>query len=242
LTSSGPRIASELAAWGELRRLRRSPVFTANGNGGAPGAPVLLIPGFMSTAAGMSVMAGWLRRRGHGVTQAPIGMNWDCAEASIDRLQGVLEKMSEEAGGPVAIVGHSRGGHMARVLAVRNPQRVAAIVTLGMPPLDRRAIHPVVQVPAAVVGLLGSARVPGLFGVGCFRGECCRGFRDDLHGPFPGGVPFTAVYSREDGIVDWRMAGDPAAERRDVRSSHVGMPVNAEVYEVIAGSLATVVG
>lgn len=240
--SSGPRIANELAAWGELRRLRRSPVFTANGNGDARGAPVLLIPGFMSTAAGMSVMAGWLRRRGHGVTQAPIGMNWNCAEASIERLEGVLEQMSEEAGGPVAIVGHSRGGHMARVLAVRNPQHIAAIVTLGMPPLERRAIHPAVQAPAVVVGLLGSAGVPGLFGVTCFRGDCCRGFRDDLHGPFPDGVPFTAVYSRDDGIVDWRMAGDTSAERRDVRSSHVGMPVNAEVYEVIAGSLATVVG
>jgi hypothetical protein len=111
-----------------------------------------------------------------------------------------------------------------------------------MPPLERRAIHPLVQVPAAAVGLLGTAGVPGLFSVGCFRGDCCRGFRADLLGPFPSGVGFTAVYSREDGIVDWRMAGDAAAERREVRSSHVGMPVNADVYRVIAGSLATVVG
>jgi pimeloyl-ACP methyl ester carboxylesterase len=240
--SSGPRIQNELAAWGELRRLRRSPIFSANGAGVSSPAPVLLVPGFMSTAAGMSVMAGWLKRRGYAPKRAEVGMNWNCAEAALAQLEPMLERLAEEAGRPVAIVGHSRGGQFARVLAVRRPELVGAIVTLGMPPLDRRAIHPVVQVPAATVGLLGTLGLPGLFGYACFFGECCSGFRDDLHGPFPERVPFTAVYSRDDGIVDWRMAGDPAAQRRDVRSSHVGMPVNGEVYEVIAGSLATVVG
>jgi triacylglycerol lipase len=236
------RIRDELAIWGELRRLRADPVFAAGDRNGEGVAPVLLIPGFLSTAAGMSVMAGWLRRRGHRVTQAPIGMNWNCAEASIGRLDILLEQIAADAGRPVAIVGHSRGGHMARVLAVRRPELVGGIVTLGMPPLERRAIHPVVQVPAAAVGLLGTLGVPGLFRYSCFYGECCRGFRDDLHGAFPERVPFTGVYSRRDGIVDWQMAGDSAADRREVRSSHVGMPVNADVYRVVAGSLATVAG
>jgi pimeloyl-ACP methyl ester carboxylesterase len=190
----------------------------------------------------MTVMAGWLKRRGYAPKRAEVGMNWNCAEAGLERLEPLLEQLAADASRPVAIVGHSRGGQLARVLAVRRPDLVAGIVTLGMPPLERRAIHPVVQVPAATVGLLGTLGVPGLFGYACFFGKCCRGFRGDLHGPFPAGVPFTAVYSREDGIVDWRMAGDPAAERREVRSSHVGMPVNAEVYEAIDASLATVVG
>ena len=46
-----------------------------------------------------------------------------------------------------------------------------------------------------------------------------------------------AVYSRSDGIVDWRSCLDPAAEHVEVRSSHCGMSVNAAVYEVVRRAL-----
>ena len=43
----------------------------------------------------------------------------------------------------------------------------------------------------------------------------------------------TAIYSRSDGIVDWRACQDPDAELVEVSSSHCGMAVNAEVYRVL---------
>lgn len=45
------------------------------------------------------------------------------------------------------------------------------------------------------------------------------------------------MYSRRDGIVDWRGCLDPAAEHVEVRSSHCGMTHDIAVYERIAQAL-----
>ncbi len=50
-------------------------------------------------------------------------------------------------------------------------------------------------------------------------------------------VPYTALYSRTDGIVDWRSCLDPHAELIEVRASHLGMGLNAEVYAELAHAL-----
>ena len=49
---------------------------------------------------------------------------------------------------------------------------------------------------------------------------------------------YVAIYSRNDGIVDWRACLDPDAEHVEVRSSHCGMAVNTEVYRVLERVLA----
>jgi triacylglycerol lipase len=50
-------------------------------------------------------------------------------------------------------------------------------------------------------------------------------------------VRAVAVYSRTDGIVDWRACLDPGAEHVEVRASHVGMAVNAAAWRAVAGAL-----
>ena len=76
-----------------------------------------------------------------------------------------------------------------------------------------------------------------MFSVRCLRGECCERFRADLAGDFPSDVGFTALYSRTDGVVDWRACLDPAAEQIEVRASHLGMGLNAEVYAEVGHAL-----
>ena len=61
---------------------------------------------------------------------------------------------------------------------------------------------------------------------------------DDLSGEFPSKTRFVAVYSRTDGIVDWRACLDPAARHVEVDSTHCGMSVHGEVFEVVARALA----
>jgi triacylglycerol lipase len=82
--------------------------------------------------------------------------------------------------------------------------------------------------------------VPGLFSVRCLLGECCESFRAALGGPFPPGVPYVAMYSRTDGIVDWRACLDRGAtEHVEVDASHLGMGLNRYVYEHVAAALAS---
>jgi hypothetical protein len=53
----------------------------------------------------------------------------------------------------------------------------------------------------------------------------------------PAEVEFTAIYSRRDGIVDWRACVDPAARAVEVRSSHVGMAFDPAVIAAVAVAL-----
>ena len=221
----------------ERAALLRDPVFKSRGVPRGDGAPVLLIPGFLAGDASLALMARWLKELGYRPGRARIRANVGCSERVVTHLGHELEALADRRGRRVLIVGQSRGGSMARVLGVRRPDIVEAIVTLGSPLLDEFAVHPFVRNQVRAVALLGSLGVPGVFSYGC-RGECCATARRDLGVPFPEQVGFTSVYSRSDGIVQWRACLDPAAEQVEVRSSHVGMAANPEVYRAIARALA----
>ena len=47
----------------------------------------------------------------------------------------------------------------------------------------------------------------------------------------PAGVDFTAIYSRRDGIVDWRACIDPLARAVEVTASHTGMAFDPRVAD-----------
>jgi hypothetical protein len=87
-----------------------------------------------------------------------------------------------------------------------------------------------------VVGALGALGVPGLLSTRCWRGgPCCDDLWNELQRPVS--VPFLSVYSRSDGIVDFRACLDPAARHAAVDGSHLGMAVNPAVYRLIAEEL-----
>jgi hypothetical protein len=101
------------------------------------------------------------------------------------------------------------------------------------------AVHPLVLAQIGLVGALGTARLPGMFRVSCLRGTCCSEFRTAMTGPFPDDVGYVAVYSRSDGIVQWRSCLDPAADELvEVRASHCGMGVNAQAFLAVANAMA----
>jgi pimeloyl-ACP methyl ester carboxylesterase len=226
------RVALEHAA------LRRDPVLKGEGVARGAGAPVMLLPGFLAGDPSMGTMAAWLKRIGYHPCRAEMRANVDCAERAIGRLEGALERKHERFGGKVALVGQSRGGALARLLAVRRPELVSGVVTLGSPLVDQLAVHPLVRGGVFGVGLLGTLGVPGLFSRGCLTGDCCARAREDAVALFPEGVGFVSVYSKSDGIVDWRSCLDPAADQVEVSASHIGMSAHADTYRVIARSLA----
>ena len=230
--------------WGEARvglehaALRRHPVYRGEGVAPGDGAPVLLVPGFLAGDVSLGVMAAWLKRIGYRPCRAGIRANVDCTSRALERLDGQLERFAERHGRQVTVVGQSRGGSLARILAVRRPELVAGVVCLGSPILDPLAVHPFVRAQVEVVAALGSLGIRGLFSHACRFGSCCREARADATASWPETVRFTSVYSRSDGIVDWRSCLDPHARHVEVRSSHVGMAVNPAVFEVVAGALA----
>ena len=226
------RIALEHAA------LRRDPVLQGDGVPRGDGAPVLLVPGFLAGDPSLATMAGWLKRVGYRPCRARMRANVDCTTRALDRLEESAEHLAERHGRPVAIVGQSRGGTMARGLAMRRPALVSQIVTLGSPLVDQFAVHPLVRAQVTALGALGTLGLPGLFGRGCGSGECCAETRAQASERFPDDVGFVSIYSRTDGIVDWRACLDPDAEHVEVEASHIGMSVNAQVFRAIGSALA----
>jgi len=217
--------------------LLRSPVYRGDGVADAGGQPVMLLPGFLAGDNSLTLMTQWLRRTGHHTSKAGIRMNVNCSGAAVDCLEKRLERMAERHGRRVAIVGQSRGGQFAKALAVRRPELVSGIVTLGTPTYSPSSIHPLVRVQVFAVGVLGSLGTPGLFRRSCLSGDCCRSFAEEVVAPFPEGVGYLSVYSRKDGIVDWRSCLDPDAEHLEVAASHCGMSVNSRAYRAVADAL-----
>lgn len=228
------RIAAERLA------LLRDPVLRGDGVARGDSRPVLLVPGFLAGDASLTPMARWLRDLGYWPARARMRVNVDCATRAVERLEGELEQLVQRHGRRAVVVGQSRGGSMARVLAVRRPDLLDGIVCLGSPLMDPLAVHPLVRAQVIAVGLLGSLGVPGLFSRECRDGDCCALTREQAQAPFPDGVRFVSLYSRSDGIVDWRTCLDPAAENVEVGGSHVGMAVNRSVFRAVGAALAPV--
>src|SRR3954454_18170070 len=222
----------------EAATLLRSAVFRGGGVPAGDGRPVLLIPGFMAGDGSLGTMTQWLRQNGYHTRRAGIRMNVGCSARACTRTEERLERFAEESGERVALVGQSRGGIFARHLAVRRPDLVSGIVTLGSPTVNQLSTHPLVLAQVALVGVLGTTRFPGMLRMSCLRGECCKRFRDEFHADVPPEVGYTAIYSKTDGIVNWHACLDPSAEQVEVRASHVGMGANAEVYAEIGNALA----
>lgn len=224
--------------WGELRYsgelaglLARSALHPPRRRADAP--PVLLIPGFMAGDASLAVMRRWLTRRGHRVAMSGILANVNCAERIVSRLELRLQDLAEECGAPVVLIGQSRGGALARALAVRDPDSVCGLVTLGSPVCESLAVSESVLRTVRWMARLGDLGIPGLFSSNCHEGECCESFRAHLAAPLAAHIEAAAVYSRSDAIVDWHACLDPYADCVEVHSSHCGMSVHPAVYRVL---------
>ena len=158
--------------WGELRYGGELARLLADGELRTPrrrhrAQPVLLIPGFMAGDASLTVLRNWLRRRGHPVQLSGIRANVDCAERAVSRLEAHLQAFASEAGRPVFLIGQSRGGALARSLAVRNPHAVSGLVMLGSPVRDPLAVSAPVLRTVRWLARLGDLGLPGMFSSSC---------------------------------------------------------------------------
>jgi pimeloyl-ACP methyl ester carboxylesterase len=221
----------------ELAGLLRSPTFLRAGQALDP-EPVLLVPGFLAGDGSLQLLGSWLRRRGHRVCTAAMWANVDCSGEAADRLEARLERFSERCGARVVIIGQSRGGTLGRALGSRRPDLVSRVVMLGSPIRDQMAINPFVRVALSITAILGTLGVPGLLSAGCLDGECCAEVHEELNRDLDPGVRAVAIYSRSDGVVDWRSCLDPhATDLVEIGASHCGMAVSRAAWRAVAEAL-----
>jgi triacylglycerol lipase len=214
--------------------LRASPVFYGCGVSRGDGSAAVLVPGFLGTDWYLLELYGWLARLGYRPYLSRIGRNAECLDLLSRRLLETVETARAATGRPVHLIGHSLGGMLARSLAARRSELVASVVTLGSPFRGVRS-HPLV--------LLASDRVREQVRredrPDCYTGFCRCEAVTGLASPIPASVPQLAVYTKTDGIVDWRVCvnDDPATDV-EVTGTHVALVANPGAYRAIARHLA----
>lgn len=164
--------------------------------------PVLLLPGFMSTQRGLAVIERRLQRDGYGVIPLNLGgllgtFNTRSIEESALLVREKVERLYRLYDlGPLAIVGHSKGGLIGRYYIKRlgGHERACGLVTLGSPHHGS---------PSAYMG----AALTGLFAPSIWQLTPMSTFIRKLKaGPFPEHVHFASIYSKADTIAPFPCA------------------------------------
>lgn len=199
--------------------------------------PVLLVPGFMAGDGTLKAMSMFLRNQGFRTYRAQIRVNAGCTREAADRLESRLESIATRRNRRVTVVGHSLGGMLARGLASRRPDLIEGIVSMGSPVLAPGAVHRVLVWDARMLARLTRAGFGGMMSSDCFGGECARLSWEESQEALDPELAFTAIYSRRDGIVDWRACLDPAAVLVEVRTSHCGMAMDPVVMDHVLTAL-----
>ncbi|HKW72119.1 MAG TPA: hypothetical protein VJQ08_04770 [Candidatus Dormibacteraeota bacterium] len=209
----------------EFFKLIRDPVF--RGEDVPPGLrkPVLLIPGFLAGDWTLRTQFEWLKRVGYRPRLAGVAFNVTYSEVMLKPLLENLLAMHRKTEARVSVVGHSRGGVLAKVLSHRRPDLVEQVITLGSPLNDPYDIHPLTMAGVHAAHLYNAMR---------YRHDASvevRFLRDLSAAPR---VPTTSIYSRSDGVVNWKACLRPDVNPIEVRGSHVGLALNPEVYRILA--------
>jgi pimeloyl-ACP methyl ester carboxylesterase len=193
------------------------------------GHPVLALPGFLASDLSMAPMRRYLKELGYEAHAWNMGRNLGGVYSKRKALRELLTRIYEQAGRKVSIVGWSLGGVYARDLALQAPELVRTVTTLGSPfANDIRATN-----ATRLYELLSGEGVDDI-----------PGLREAIAGDMP--VPATSIYSRTDGIVNWRtslLRPSATAENIEVHlASHIGLGVNPAALWAIADRLAQAEG
>jgi hypothetical protein len=187
------------------------------------GHVVVDVPGWRAPELSGLPLRRYLSWLGYDARGWGFGTNTGNPVRDARRLTEAVAELAEASGRPVSLVGWSLGGVISREVARERPDLVRRVITYGTP----------------VVGGPNHTVVAGAYSHEV-RDHASR-VTAQLHASRPITVPLTVMYSRRDGIVSWRACLDrhsPDVEHVEVRSSHIGMGVDPDVWGVVATRLA----
>jgi triacylglycerol lipase len=158
--------------------------------------------------------------------------------ASPRHLNDTIERALTETGRKIHLIGHSLSGVIARSVAGKRPRDVDSVITLAAPirgtASSRTILHAAEAVRQRILQEHGRSVLPD-----CYTGRCTCNFVDSLRRNIPDSMVETAIYTRDDGIVDWRYCRtrDPEADF-EVPGTHIGMALNPSADAIVAERLA----
>lgn len=232
-------IWQELLVGVEMLYLKVSPVYWGMGIPRGDGSAVIVVPCFLGSDGYLSEFRSWLNRIGYRSFQSGIGYNADCPNLLVNHgLADTIKKAYRATRKRVHLVGHSLGGLIALAAAAQAPERIASVITMASPVGGTVAHSSILRaaelVRTKILEKHGDRVMPG-----CYTPACTCNFVESLTQELPESILRTAIYTKEDGIVDWKvcLTGRPGIDF-EVSTTHLGMAFNPVVYNVVAHRLA----
>jgi pimeloyl-ACP methyl ester carboxylesterase len=223
----------------EILMLHATPVYYGFGIPKGDDSAVVIIPGFLGTDLYLMELHAWLGRIGYRPYFSGIGINAECPNLLIQRhLNDTIQQALKDTGRKIHLIGHSLGGVIARSVAGQRPRDIASVITLASPirgtVTSRTVFHATEAIRHRILQEHGQGVLPD-----CYTGRCTCNFIDSLKRAVPHSMVETAIYTRDDGIVDWRycMTRNPDVDF-EVPGTHIGMAFNPSAYSIVAERLA----
>ncbi len=187
------------------------------------GQRVIVVPGLMADDVSTLPLRLFLNYLGYNASGWKLGINLAFTDNSIKKVRQRIEEMYEKKPEPIALIGWSLGGLIARELARELPDKVSQVITLGTP-------------------LIGGAKYTGVNWLGKVGFDLDAVERElQQQGKAPLDMPITVIYSKTDGMIAWEAAQDKDhkhAEHFEVESNHIGLGLDIDVFKIIAAQLA----
>lgn len=190
------------------------------------GRAVMLLPGYRADESSLRPLGRYLDYLGYETYDWGLGRNRGDVENDVVRVaMRCSEIRAARNDEPVTLIGWSLGGVVAREAARLHESEVREVITMGTP---------IVGGPKYTTVAARFAEIAELD---------LDEFEKEVHERNLMGIPqpVTSIYSKSDGVVDWRASVDtynPQALNLEVRSSHFGMGGNASIWLLIAQILA----
>jgi len=191
------------------------------------GHGVMVIPGFMGDDPFNRSLVDYLNKLGYRATGWEMGRNLGPGSFSADDLKVKIQRLGEAGGGQISLIGHSLGGIYAREIARTEPDAIRQVISLGTPFGEGRdtgsnasrlyqQLNPKDRVDPELIAQQKSLAIAPP-------------------------VPTTSIYTKADGVVNWRTAiqgkDHPQTQNIEVIGSHCGLTLNPAVWYIIADRL-----
>ena len=235
LGSAALRIRGPVA----LTRFLRSDVLAGRGVPHGQGQPVLVLPPAVAGDWLMPVVLQWLRRIDYTAHSSRISLHVDCSDRTMSRVLHRLEDVAAQHDARVTLVGHSRGGLLARALMTARPDLVERVIALTSPLHEPFAVTNLTLAKAADLTRTRLQKDPARLAMGCLTEACActygRFYRRELGPDLP---PLVSLFTRHDEVVRWQACLASGARNVEVRGTHLGVLASRNVYTTIAHALA----
>ena len=186
------------------------------------GELVVVIPGWLAPEWSLAPLVSYLRRLGYNAQSWGLGAPKMSPPEESERLQPHLDALVARTGQSAHLVGWSLGGVIARETAREMPERVAQVIAFGSP---------------FIGGPLFTA-VADRFPLDDRQSLIDR--IETLERERPVKVPVTSIFSRRDGVVEWRASMDHYSAQTlhvEVNSTHFSLGLDPDVWEAVARQL-----